>query len=356
LVRKIEDTLMAQPFDADRLELTGEPALVAEGVGAGAGGGGAFAVSENGLLAFRIGQLPRTQMAWYDRAGKQLGLVGERVAPYDDPELSPDGRRLAFEIQDENSRTWDIWIMDLLRGNSTRFTFDPRNDSLPHWSPDGNMIAFGSERGGAANLYQKPSSGAGNEEVLLQSGANKRPLDWSSDGRYVIYSNDGAQTARDLWVSPLFGDRKPFPYLQSQYEEYHARVSPDGRWMAYVSNESGRYEVYVQSFPEPRGKWLISTNGGVQPRWRHDGRELFYIALDETLMAVPVRGETALEAGTPVVLFDTNLAYGTTVTFARAQQYDVSPDGQRFLVNQVYESADTPPINVVVNWPALLKQ
>ena len=351
-----ERTLLAQPFDADALELTGEALPIAEEVQQNMGNGrAAFAVSQNGVLAYRSRGIVNTQLTWFDRTGKSLGQLGP-PGSNDDPELSPDGKRLAVERQDAQG-AWDIWLADLVRGTSTRFTFDPASDYLPLWSPDGSQLAFSSNRMGRIfNLYQKPSSGAGNEELLLQSEVNKYVMDGSSDGRFLIYSNQDPKTRHDLWVLPLSGDRKPFLFLQTQFEEYHARFSPDGRWTAYISNESGKYEVYVQSFPKPSGKWQVSTNGGIQPRWRRDGKELFYLGLDGKLMAVAVKSDATLEIGAPTALFEARTLYGTAVNISARQEYDVTGDGQRFLLNVDLSDDASNPITVVLNWTAGLQK
>jgi dipeptidyl aminopeptidase/acylaminoacyl peptidase len=338
------------------LQLTGEPVPVADDVGFGTiGGRAAFSASDNGTLAFgRGGGAGRTtELRWFDRSGKPLELVGSR-APYLDPELSPDGKRVAVE------QSSDLWLLETTRGVAARFTFDPGGDAYANWSPDGSRIIFRSTPQGQNDLYQKASSGVEKEEVLLQSNVGKYPLDWSSDGRFLVYGTD-ATGGFDLWVLPLEGDKKPFPFFQTQFNEDHAQVSPDGRWLAYISNESGRYEVYIQSFPKPGDKWQVSTGGGIAPRWRRDAKEIYYIAPDQKLMAVPIRsdaarGDSALEVGQPVALFQTRILEDGVYALADKQQYDVTADGQRFLINTPVEGATSSPLTVVLNWPAALKQ
>jgi dipeptidyl aminopeptidase/acylaminoacyl peptidase len=210
-------------------------------------------------------------------------------------------------------------------------------------------------------LFEKPASGTADEQPLLVTSQAKSPLDWSRDGRFLLFSMQDSKTATDLWVLPLMGERKPFAVLQSSFDEMEGQFSPDGRWLVYASNESGRYEIYVRTFPEAGGKWQISVAGGVQPRWRRDGHELFYVAPDTRLMAVPIRlapDTHTLDAGTPVPLFPTRLATGgniATAGFLARTQYAVAPDG-RFLMNIAADDAVTSPITIVQNWTAGLKK
>jgi Tol biopolymer transport system component len=347
-------TLLAQPFDPDRLRLTGEPVPVADQVGfAPNRGSAAFSVSENGTLVFGpAGAGQTTRLQWFDRGGTRLEAVGP-PATYTDPELSPDGKRVAVERTDPQTGSGDIWLLETARDVASRFTFEPTNDANANWSPDGSQIIFRSRQ---QDLYRKASSGVQKEEVLLQSSVAKYPLDWSADGRFLVY--DAVATGGlDLWVLPLEGDKKPFPFFETQFNEGHAQFSPDGRRLAYISNESGRYEVYIQSFPKAGGKWQVSTGGGLQPRWRRDGKELYYIAPDQKLMAVPIRGETgrgdsALEVSQPLALFQTQMFEAGAFVLSDRQQYDVTADGQRFLINTPVEGSASAPLTVVLNWPA----
>ena len=301
------DTLMAQPFDTDKLELTGEPFPVAEHVAYNPGlGRGAFSVSETGVLAFRSGSGQIDQPLWFDRGGKQIGSLGE-AGIYFNLWLSPDERRAAVDRSDPQTGANDIWLFDLSRGIPSRFTTDPGSDSNPLWSPDGSRIVFTSSREGVLNLYQKVASGVANEEVLLKSGEEKVPDDWSADGRFIVFETLNPKTKWDLWVLPMYGDRQPSPFLQTEFNERQAQFSPDGKWIAYTSDESGTRDVYVQTFPAPGGRWRVSTGGGTQPRWRRDGRELFYIAAGRKLMAADVKPGATFEAGVPKLLFDTRV-------------------------------------------------
>src|SRR4029453_15396759 len=285
-----ERTLMAQAFDASSLQLSGEPFPIADQVGQNPATGRAFfSVSQTGVLTFLSVRTPNTQLAWFDRAGKQLEVVGS--PPADTAiRLSPDEKQLAVGRFDMQAGSTDIWLIDLARNVPSRFTFDPANENNPVWSPDRSRILFSSSRGGVTTLYQRLATGTGNDEALFNSAQPIAPLDWSEDGKFILYTEVSPKTDNDIWILPLFGDQKATPYLQNKFSEAQARFSPDGRWVAYTSNESGSFEVYVQSFPPSGGKWQISTNGGSQPQWRHDGKELFFLGLDRKLTAVEVNG------------------------------------------------------------------
>jgi len=347
-----EQTLMAQPFDVKRLETTGDAVPITEQVQVGGGGAkGAFSVSEQGILAYRTGDVGSgSQITWFDRSGKQTGVLGD-LANYASVHLSPDGKRTAVSIAGRNG---DIWIYELARGLRTRLTFDPESQHDVIWSPDGNRLVFNSSRKGRLDLYQKAADGTGSEELLVESDVDKYPNSWSPDGRFLLYSTtfDVPKTGTDLWVLPVSGDRKPFPFLQTEFNESRAKFSPDGGWIAYQSDESGRDEVYVTLFPGPGGKRQISTAGGTFPRWRSDGKEIFYLAPDNKLMAVEVKGQEAtLEVGAARVLFD--IQPGNPIS---GYQYDVTSDGQHFLVNTSVAQKASSPITVVINWAAGLKK
>ncbi len=276
-----ERTLMAQGFDAGKLELTGEPIPIAEQVDRITARFALFSVSETGVLVYRSGSSETTQLIWFDRGGKPLGTAGP-PANYGAPWLSPDEKRVAFSRPEPQSGNPDIWLIELARGTLTRFTFVPSVNISPIWSPDGSRIVFSANRDGPMNLYQRAASGAGNDEALLKSDDSKAPNDWSADGRFILYQNLDPKTNWDLWVLPLSGEQKPFPFLETDFDERQGRFSPDGKWIAYTSNASGEWQVYVQSFPASGGKWQVSTNGGAQPQWRRDGKELFYLSPDRS--------------------------------------------------------------------------
>jgi eukaryotic-like serine/threonine-protein kinase len=342
-----ENTLLAQPFDIARLEARGDPVPIAQQVRANpTNGRAAFSASER-VLTYRTGEPSDSQLLWLDRSGKRMGVLGD-PAPYGDVELSPDGKQVAVDIRDR-ARARDIWIFDIARGVRTRFTFDSANDISGRWSPNGDRLVFGSNRDAQAGLYLKQSSGTGREQVLLASKNLPFPDSWSPDGRFLLYDAENPKTGWDLWVLPLSGERKPQPFVQTEFREEFGRFSPDGRWIAYRSNESGRFEVYVVAFPGPGGKWQVSTAGGQFPRWRHDGKEIFYVAADNKLMAGEVNGQGAgFDVGTLRPLFELQPAGG--------YPYDVAGDAQRFLVRVPMDQTGSEPVDVVVNWAAGLKQ
>jgi serine/threonine protein kinase/Tol biopolymer transport system component len=346
-----DTTLMAQRFDPRRLELQGDPFPAAQGVGINTGNSvSGIAVSDTGVLAYRLGGGASDRvLQWVDRSGMPLGEAGATGA-HENVSLAPGGDRLVETRLD--GTTGDIWVADLTRGSSSRFTFDPALDDNAIWSPDGSQIVFASSRdGGVRNLYIKSAGGAGQEELLLKTDASKFPTDWSRDGQYILYTE--LMNGQDVWVLPLSGDKKPMPFLQTPFPENRARFSADGRWIAYTSYESGQGQVYVQSFPPSGGKWQISTAGGVEPHWRGDGRELFYI-FGGAMWAVDVTATnpTSFTAGVPRKLFDAVLGTGNLNT-----RYDVTRDGQRFLLNgnsSLFNAV--PPIRIVVNWMTGLQQ
>jgi len=337
-----ETALMAQAFDVASLALTGAPFPVAEQVGRTRINNEAyFSVSETGVLVYQSSDARKTQLVWFDRNGKELGATGP-PGEYVFPALSPDEKRVAIDRDDPQTGTFDIWLLDVARGVPSRFTFDPANDVYPVWSPDGSRIVFGSNRDGAWSLYQKSSSGAGSEDAISKPSERKFPSDWSLDGRFILYTQLGPDTLWDLWVIPLFGDRQPILFLQTKFTETGGVFSPDGKWIAYQSDDSGSSQVWVQSFPAG-SKWQVSSEGGSWPRFRRDGKELFYLTADGKLMAVEVKANpSGLELSAPKPLFDTH----------NTNRYAVTADGQRFLINKPVEESTSAPITVILNWTA----
>jgi Tol biopolymer transport system component len=337
-----QGVLAAQRLDAGSGQLSGDPVPLAQAVSVDlTTQGGCFSVSSAGTIAWRIGGR-RRQLVWFDRTGQNAGAFG---TPDESnllhPELSPDGKRAAITRGPVGSG--DIWMQEGTR--ASRFTFDPTDDRFAIWSPDGARVVFSSRRKGTLKLYQKPANASGTEEALLETGDSdgRVPNSWSPDGRFILYTS--FQNNGDLMVLPLTGDRKPFPFLSTQFSEAQGAFSPDGKWVAYQSNESGRYEIYVRPFPGPGGQWQVSTGGGISPRWQAYGKELYYIAPDAKLMAAAVstQGGT-FTPGTPEALFQTHIPPGVF-----KQQYDVARDS-RFLINTELETASTDPIHVLLNW------
>jgi Tol biopolymer transport system component len=291
------------------------------------------------------------QLTWLDRSGKSVGNIGTPdVASFADVELSTDGKRVAI-FRTVNGNT-DVWLMDTLRGVPTRFTFDSAIDFHPLWSPDGSHVVFESNRRGVFDLYEKLSSATGPDEVLLESSQTKVPIDWSSDGRLLLFTSTDPQTGIDLWVLPVSGDKKPYPFLKTPFDERDGQFSPDGKWIAYESNESGSFEIYVQPLPGPGQKLQISTTGGTQPRWNKNGKELFFVSLDGKMMSARVKFSPdgqSLEPPTTAALFPVRLA-GGPLPGANRRQYAVSADGQRFLVNLAVDQGTASPIVLILNW------
>jgi Tol biopolymer transport system component len=351
-----EGSLMAQPFDESRMELVGDPVPIAEGLVQNAAP--VFSVSATGVLAYVKGDGSGggRNLTWFDRAGKLLKTEGP-PGDYNTVSLSPDDTRVA--VSRLGGTNTDIWIHEFAQGNPTRFTFDPGVDWLAVWSRDASRIMFSSERGGPHNLYRKASNGAGTEETVFKSNEPKYVQDWSADGKFLLYSqNNGIKGSLDLWFLSPDGEPKPQAYLATEFIESQGRFSPDGRFVAYSSNASGRSEVYVQPFPNAsEGKWMVSTEGGTSPRWRRDGKELFYIASDSRLMSVEVSTAPTFTKGVPKALFVAPIFGGGSTQ--NVTRYDVTRDGKRFLINaersQIGADRVTP-ITVILNWPALLRR
>ncbi|HMF07559.1 MAG TPA: hypothetical protein VKJ00_00405, partial [Thermoanaerobaculia bacterium] len=350
--------LLARPFDASALRLTGEPMPVAENVDTigetGPTGWVRMAVSTAGVLAFRREGERLGRLTWFDRTGKAFGTVGP-AGDYNDPALSPDGTRLALVRMDPKSRSADVWSLDLAREAFTRLSFDASDHVLPVWSPDGKRVVYSSGKLGVPYLAWKPSGGGGTEEVFLKTDDFSFPGDWSRDGRFFLYETYNPKTLFDLWVLPRPGPGKPMPYVVAPGLQRHGRFSPNSRWVAYTSDESGRQEIYVQAFPSAGGQWQVSSDGGDQANWRGDGRELFYLNSQLDLMAVDIREDEAFQAGTPHLLFriSTPDIVGIGGTHC---SYIPAPDGKRFLVNSRVEGAPAPSIVVVLKWTALLRK
>jgi len=349
-----EDVLLAQPFDAAKLELSGEPAPVAQQVSqTGDLDGFAYSVSETGSLAWRLGAGSKTmQLTWVDRTGKRLETAGE-PGEISNPALSPNGRRVLIGIRDPAAKTRDIWMLNLARGTSSRLTSDPADDFEPVWSPDGAYAVFTSNRKGYRDIYRKRSDGAGPTEELLVSEINKNVDSMSPDGKYLLYDTAFSSEQSSIMAVPLTGDRKPVLVSGGSYRANNGQFSPNGRWVAYMSQESGRPQVCVQNAPgsgRAAGKWQVSVEGGTMPQWRPDGKELFFLA-NSKLMAVPVKTDgTEFESGSPAPLFDVRPGISLRNHFA------VSADGQRFLFAWPKDADTAGEVHVLLNWTTLLKK
>ena len=346
-----EGALVAQPFDVNRMETSGDPFPVVGQVWYGlATAWAAFSASRD-VISYIAGSRPAAQTVWLDRNGGPIESSAKIRGNYG--RLSPDENRVAVVRIDPEVGTNDVWVHDLSRGIDTRLTFHPTYDENPVWSPDGTRIVFSAQREGPPNLFVKLLDGSEEAQQLLASESIARPGDWSADGNYIVYHTEGVNSLVDLWVLPLDGGQKPFPFLQTEFNETQGRLSPDGRWMAYSSDESGRSEVYVQDFPGSQTKWRISSEGGGEPQWRQDGKELFYIDLESTLMAVPLKSASTFEAGLPQALFQAPFAFSSAALWHR-NFYSATSDGQRFLAYLEEPSQQLSAV-VVLNWTAELQ-
>jgi eukaryotic-like serine/threonine-protein kinase len=350
-----DQVLMAQPFNPDTLILSGEPQPLVEHIVMNpASSRPLFSASANGTLIYQSGQASGGWvLLWNGRDGKQIGSLAQS-GRYLGVSLSPDGTRVATMIYEGAQGTGDIWIFDVIRGTSTRLTFGPASQALPKWSPDGKTIYYMSNGKGSPHIYAKASDGSGAERAVLETpGAIEYPSAASPDGRYLVYERKTlpSESGYHLWVLPLTGEAKPFPIVQTAFDERNAAISADGRWMAYESDLSGRREVYITAFPGGGAKWEVSTAGGATPKWRKDGKELFFLDNADNIMAVDVTvSGNAVRLGVPHVLFQ---AVGTQ---REAGPYDVTADGKKFLINSGNLKEGTEPFTLVQNWTAELKK
>jgi hypothetical protein len=353
-----DGTLMAQSFDSAKLERRGEPVPVAEDVG-WAYETGLFSGAANALVYRTSSRNVDFQLTWFDRRGIAVGKAGE-PGNVGNARISPDGTQVAYHKGGTNLAEQDVWVLNLTRDSSTRLTFGPRQSLGSVWSPDGSEIIFASNRDGVFNLFRKPTNGAHEEQLLLRSDLHKLPQSWSPDGRFLLYTASATSILannKDLWILPIQGtDHTPFPFQQTRFDEDGARFSPDGRWIAYASNESGRYEIYVREFnasagsAQTGGKWLVSKGGGTKPEWRSDGKELTYVNRrgnnDDWVMSVALDTSRTFQADTPKELF--RIPPGAYAVSAPA-------DLMRFLIPISVERKAPQPLNIILNWTSPLK-
>ncbi len=345
--------LMAERFDASTLRLAGDAVPLAQNVVDNfLIFRSMFTVSANGMIVYEGGDSARGnfELLWFDRNGKQVGQTGPAGAYYS-PRISPGGNSLVVSVGGVTGN--NLWIFDLARGASSRLTFSHRADISPAWSPDGKTIVFESGRGALFHLYQKAADGSGKTMPLLVDDANEYNPVWSSDGRYLVFERKatGPDSRLEIWAIPTFGDHKPFPVVQSPFPVSQPNLSPDGKWLAYLSTESGRPQVYVQPFPRGGGRWQVSTGSGDWPKWGPGGKEIFYISADNKLMSAKIT-----ETGSGIILGSEAPLFQINAIIGPGWPYDVSPDGKKFIVANQRQAQASQPLTLVVNWPALLKR
>ncbi len=338
-------TLLTQSFDAGKRRLSGPPASIADRMSVFAPTGGAdFAASADGqMLVYRQGA-PKSRLVWLDRSGRQLGSVGE-PGYFGLVRISPDERRLAADVEDPATGGRDIWLYDLVAGLGSRLTFDPVDAGWPVWSPEGSRLAFGSGGKGPPDIYLKELGGPMAETLVLAAPGSQVLSDWTRDGRLIAYVDYSPSRTpqRQVWLLPMTGERKPVPLVGSRYSDYDPRFSPDSRFVAFVSEESGQAEVYATTVDRSEGKQRVSPAGGSLPCWSKDGSELFFVSADNVLMTAPVSLERGLRFSAPKPLF-------SLPPFPFRADYDVSRDGQRFLVNLGQERSRQPALTAIHNW------
>jgi hypothetical protein len=344
-----DKTLLAQRFDTNSLKLSGEPVTMMTDLQyVPQTARVLFTVADNGFLVSLGGsEVNLSQLAWFDRKGNPIGTVGKPDV-YGNVFLAPEGKRISADILDLASQNTDIWTEELGSEKPKRLTFDPSIDVVPIWNPDGKRIVFSSNRLTGFNLYVKSADGAEEEKLIAKDDSDKLPNDWSRDGKTILYTR-----GKDLWYVTM-PDLKCAEFLKAPSVLRNGQFSPDGKWVAYASNETGKWQIYVTSFRDARGKWQVSADGGEQPRWRGDGKEVYYIAPDGKLMAAPVTTGVNFDAGTSVALFQSGArpAISSNDTF----DYGVSRDGQRFLNITQAKQEEAQPISVILNWSAKLNR
>ena len=341
---------MAQRFDPGRNETRGDGVTIAETPNTSTFLGSPTAsVSNTGAVAYRREALGNTELGWYSHRGELTSRIPVPPGLFAGPQVSPDGSQVSLISVDGSNA--DLWLIDIRRGTSTRLTSDPGEESGAKWSSDGARIIYNSDRRGEKAIYLKSLRGGGDELLYRSPKPWTAVWAWSRDGRYVVIREIDPTTGSDLWVLPTFGERKPFPYLTTRFEEDQAAIAPNGRWMAYISDESGRREVYVQTFPKPGDKQQISTDGGFRPIWSRDGRELLYTVPSGRMMSVSIRADTAsIDVGVPRTLFT-----WPKEAFVRLRGADAAPDGSFVIALETSEGANRVP-TLILNWPELMKK
>ncbi|MEO8100359.1 MAG: protein kinase [Acidobacteriota bacterium] len=355
LFYRLGDALMARPFDPGKLAFTGEPVPLSATVSSvAANGRAAFSVSQSGYLIFAEGVTGGAvrRLVWMDRNGKETGVI--ETGPFAAPALSPDGKFLAIARQ-QTGKLADVWVVDLARQVPSKITFDEATDTSPVWSPDSLRVAFQSLRNGQFQIYTKAASGLGDDQLLLKADVTLVPTDWSMDGKFLLFIWQRSISNRDFYAFPMTGPAgkpEPIPVQTSAFDELAPAFSPDGKWIAFSTNESGQYEVVVRSFPGNERKIQVSTGGGMQPQWRRDGKELYFRGLDGGVRAVPIKSLAPFEPGVPALLFSSRI----TDAAPAGKIYSPNADGSRFLVNQPVTAGQQIPLTVVQNWQDLLRK
>ena len=345
LVFPREGSLMAQPFDLRSLKTTGDAVPVGENLSMG-NAAGQFSVSMAGMLAYRSERgLDLSQLMWFDRNGRALGDAGAPGA-YRDIALSPDGSRVVMSIFDPQRGSEDLWVRQIARGVTSRLTFDPGDEILPVWSPDGERVAYAADRTGTFRTYIRLASGVGEVDSLADVVGHGAPTSWSPDGSTIAAHHLSPTSGWDVWLVPTAPGSRATPFVATPFRDLFGTFSPDGRWLAFESSESGRPEIYIQATNGTQGKWQVSNAGGTKPWWRADGREIVYQALDQTLTAVPVTAGDRIETGTPVPLFRANLV----TTGYNGRRWSLTADARKFLVNSRLSAPDRANLTVVTNW------
>jgi len=345
-----DNALVAQRIDTRNYTLSGEPHTVSDSVQyTPIIDLGIFDAAGKGTLAVQPGTgAAKSQLTWVDRNGRSAGTVGP-AGLVGNLCLSPDGRRVVVDQTDSDGRHVNIWIYELSNAAAERLTFSSATDQLPIWNSDGKQVTYGSNQKLRFILYRKNSDGSGPEQEVADLGtAENGPWDWSRDGRYLLMMKN-----TELWYLPFPGG-EPKPFLQTHGTIRNGQFSPDGRWVAYASNETGSWEIFVSPFPAATSKWQVSRGGGEEPRWRRDGKELFYLSGDGKMMAVEVKAGASFETGTPVTLFQTRARQA--VSFMDAYSYDVTPDGQKFLVNMRVHESNSAPLSIILNWASEMEK